>query len=253
MVFFQFYLWIAPHLILCLCLAGMLQRKLYKQFPLFFSYISFQTVSFVLLFSVYILILTGKASLATFQWMVVGETGVNGVLQLAVLYETSGSLAIPRSSVAQALRTILRWAAALLVLTATVISAAFSHYGIQRVLSAFQDLNFFSAVISLGLLITLIVFARFLNVVWRSLSMGIVLGFGILSSAELGATPLMSILGRHGIFSMDLVRMAAFHVCVLVWLVYVFRRDRPPRLTGEGLQQSDLEFWDQELQRIVQR
>lgn len=253
MVFVQFYLWIAPHVLLCLCFARMLKRKLYGQFPLFFSYITFQIMSFLLLFSLDLLILKGKASLTTFQWMAVGQTGINGALELGVLLEVSDHLVISRSSLTRALRTSLRWAAALLVLIATFIAAVFSHSGIQRVLSVFQDLNLFSAVISLGLLTTVVVFTRFLNVRWSSLAVGIVLGFAIVSSAELGATPLISVFGRHAILSMDVVRMAGFLLCVLLWVVYLFSRDRLPKLVGEGLQRSDIEFWDQEMRKMVQR
>jgi len=51
----------------------------------------------------------------------------------------------------------------------------------------------------------------------------------------------------------DLARLAAFNVCVLVWLSYLIFPEREAKFFGKPLQKSDLELWDQELQRMVQR
>jgi hypothetical protein len=79
------------------------------------------------------------------------------------------------------------------------------------------------------------------------------LGFGVFASVELATAALRVEYGKSGDIVIDLISMAAYQVCVLVWLVYFFLPERLPALTGTGLQTSELESWDQELERLAQR
>jgi hypothetical protein len=45
--------------------------------------------------------------------------------------------------------------------------------------------------------------------------------------------------------------MAGFHVCVVVWMIYVFRTEKSEQTAGRSLAKVDLEFWNEELQRLV--
>jgi len=102
------------------------------------------------------------------------------------------------------------------------------------------------------MLIVLLAFTRAFRLPWRSLAAGLVLGFGVNSSVEMAATVLMSTIGSRGYIAMDLVRMAGFHVCVLVWMIYIFRPEKSAQVVGQGLPRVDLEFWNEELQRLVE-
>jgi hypothetical protein len=113
-------------------------------------------------------------------------------------------------------------------------------------------LNFSSSVINLGLLVALLLFTRALHVAWKSLPAGVVLGFGISSSVEMIASSLIS-LGKTSYINIDYMRMAAFHACVLVWLVYTFRQERSPQSIDSGIPKPDLEAWNQDLQRMIER
>jgi len=53
MVFLQLYLWIAPHVLLGLCLLGLLRNRRYKEFPMFFTYIVFEEALFSCLVVIY--------------------------------------------------------------------------------------------------------------------------------------------------------------------------------------------------------
>jgi hypothetical protein len=140
----------------------------------------------------------------------------------------------------------------LLVLSASAVSALFAQNGMQRVMNVFDVLNFSSSVINLGLLVVLLLFTRALHVAWKSLPVGIVLGFGISSSVEMIASTLISG-SRASYINIDYLRMAAFHACVLVWLVYTLRPERKLEFVESGFKKSDLESWNQDLQRMVER
>ena len=252
MVLLRLYLWIAPHLLLALCLAGLLRKQAYKAFPIFFSYVVFEEALFATLMVFYLLVLRSLASLTTYRWVLVIGTAVAAMLQLATLYEIANTLILKQWSLARVLRPLLRWAAALFLLIAGATSGLFSQNGMQRVMNVFQVLNFSFSVINLGLLAVLILFTRAFVVSWKSLPAGVALGFGISSSVEMIASTLISVLGKTNYVNLDYLRMAAYHACVLVWLVYTFRGDRAPQFTSQRLQRSDLEAWNQEMQRMVE-
>ena len=117
----------------------------------------------------------------------------------------------------------------------------------------FRVLDFSSNVVQSGLLVVLFLFSRVLHVSWRSCAAGIILGFGFFSSVELATSALRPEFADSGNIAIDLIQMAAYHVCVLVWLIYLFLPERSLRFIGSGLEKSDIEFWDQELQRMVRR
>jgi hypothetical protein len=42
------------------------------------------------------------------------------------------------------------------------------------------------------------------------------------------------------------------YVAVIIWLIYLICPERILESTGDGLRKTDLESWNQELQRMVQ-
>jgi len=251
MVFVQLYLWIAPHLLLAVCLAKVLRLRLHQEFPVFVSYVVFEEAQFAISFIVYLLVIRSLCSVATYRWFLVTATLVSGVLQLASVYEISAALVMRRSPLARMWWPLLRWATALFVLLAGTVSGLISQPGIQRAGNAFEVLNFSANVINIGVLVVLLAFSSLFHVTWRSLAAGFVLGFGINSGLEMAATALMASMGSRGYIAMDVIRMVGFHTCVLIWLVYVFRRKKSVQVIGHGLSRVDLELWNDELQRLV--
>lgn len=246
-------LWVVPHLLLVMCLVGLVRKGLYRQFPFFFSYVAIEEAQFVLCFVTDLLTLRVRGLLEVYRWIVVAGIPLSSCLQIAVLYEVSRTLISQESRVSVLLRPVMRWTIAVLVLLASVIAAMFSESGLQRVIHAFEALDFSANLINLGVLLVLLAFTRSLNISWKRLSAGIVLGFGIASSAEMGATSFISALGVRGIIPSDVVRMAGFLACTLVWLVYIFLPEKQPVLLGREVQKSEIESWSEELTKMVKR
>jgi hypothetical protein len=116
----------------------------------------------------------------------------------------------------------------------------------------FQILDFAANLIATGLLLALILCARALRISWRALPAGIALGFGINASAELCASALLSVLvGRNGYIATDFIRTGSYQLCVLIWVIYILKRERLPRFQGKHLGKVELETWDDELQKMV--
>jgi hypothetical protein len=247
MLFVRWYLWVAPNVLLLPCLYGLLRRGRYQTFPLFVSYVAAQLV----LLAIALLTLVDPSShMLAYRRVLIADTGASGLLGLGVMYELAQELVASRSSLSSVIQPLLRWSVALLILVAAACSALLPASGIERILKVFQVLDFSSNLLKLGLLTTLVLFARMLRISWRSLPAGIALGFAVSAATEMASAPLLSELGQSYYQRIDLVRMAGDHICVLIWLIYIFLPEKPS-FTGQGLEKKDIEFWDKELQKMV--
>jgi hypothetical protein len=251
MLFLRYYLWIAPHLLLGVFLWVFLRRRLQKQLPFFLAYLLLEQASF--LSSVIIAVLAARDpthSTHLYRWTLVWSLGIVSLASFGVIYELANQMILSRSSLAHALRPVLRWSAAALALLAAVASAHLD-ITVEHVMNIFGVLDFSTSVLQVGLLLVLFLFSRVLRISWRSLPVGIAVGLGILGCVELSTASLLSIL-THRYVVIDVLRMAGFHVCVLVWVGYLIFPEREPKFEGKALRELELESWDQELQRMVQ-
>lgn len=248
----RYYLWIAPHLLLGVFLWVFLRRGLQKQLPFFLTYLLFEEASF--LSSVIAAVQVARDpthSAHLYRWILVWFLGLVSLASFGVIYELANQMILSRSNLAQALRPVLRWSAAALVLLAALAAANLGII-IEHVMSIFGVLDFSTSVLQVGLLLVLFLFSRVLRISWRSLPVGIAVGLGIMGCVELSTASLLSVF-TNSYLVIDVVRMAGFHVCVLVWLGYIIFPGREPKFEGKALQESELGSWDQELQRMVQR
>jgi hypothetical protein len=252
MHFLFWYLWIAPHLLLSVFLWIFLGRGLQKQSPIFCAYVLCELAQFVVLisFSLYGIWHAGPL-LNVYRWILVWSSGIISLLSFGVIYELVNQLILSRSTLGRTLRPVMRWSAAILVLLTAVVSARLG-VTVERVVNAFSVLDFSTSALQVGLLLVLFLFSRVLRVSWRSLPFGIALGLGILGCVELSTAPLFSVFAHRYVF-IDVVRMAGFQVCVLVWLGYLIFPERGPKFKGKPPQESELESWNVELQRMAQR
>jgi hypothetical protein len=260
MFYLRAYLWFAPNVLFAICLVGLLRRKLQRSYPFLVTYLAFEVIGFVTLFTIDRLIAHSLSSLETYRWVLVVDTGVTAAFQLGAIYELAQKLVLSRSAVATSLRQLLRWSLASLLLISVTSAAMFHQSGLGRVMSAFQTMDFCGSLIGVGLLVILLLFSRALGLSWRSLPAGIVLGFGVNGSAEILAAALISLLGSSGYVAIDssgyvaidIVRMTAAHIRAVIWLVYILRPERPSFTKG-NFQKADLDAWSQDLEKMAPR
>jgi hypothetical protein len=252
MFVWYYYLWIAPHILLGIYLWLFLRRGNRKQFPFFVTYMLSESVYFLASFVATLAVLGDPAhSLHVYRLILVWGLGITSLLSFTVIYELVNQMILSRSTLAKTLQPIMRWSAAVLVLLIAIASA---HLGVtvERMMKVFEVLDFSTSALQVGLLLVLFVFSRVLRISWRSLPFGIAVGLGILGCVELSTAPLFAVF-THRYVVIDEVRMAGFHVCVLVWLGYLVFSEHRPRFKGTPPQESELESWNQELQRMARR
>lgn len=250
MFYASYYLWIAPHILLGIFLICLLGRRLQGQLPIFVSYVVFELVHFSVLFTIY---LHSPFHAMIYKWTLVVGEAIGSILELGVIYELANELLLSRSSVASVLRPALQVILALLLLGAAIGSGAFSGISVQRVTNIFEIMNFSSNLIEAGMVLALFIFARALSVSWHSWIAGVALGFGVSASIDFVSAALRAEWGKRAFVAADLTLMAGFHICVVIWLVSLFLSDRTAPFPDGKFKSSDLELWDQELQRMVQR
>ena len=250
----ELYLDIAPQLFLVVAFVVMVRRKLLKLYPFFFSLISFQLLYFAAALLIYHYAVSDPAHLSQFyKWTVTSGMAIGSILEFGVLYELSDTLLLSRIERWEGLRPFLGWTAAILVLAASVASALLAQANLSRVLAIFQTLNFSVNLIKVGFLLVISSLTRALNISWKGLSAGIALGLGISAAADIAASALMSQLTNLTSGTVDMIRMAGFQICVLVWVAYILRRENASDPAGHKLPLSDAEAPVRELQRMSER
>ena len=250
MLFLNYYLWIAPHALLVICLWIFLRRGLRPHFPFFVTYMAVESALFLASFVVSKMRGDPANLLHTYRLILVWGLGIISLISFGVIYELVNQMVLSRSAMEKNLRPVMRWSGAVLLLLTAIASA---HLGVtlDRLMSVFEVLDFSTSALQVGLLLVLFLFSRVLRISWRSLPVGIALGLGILGCVELSTAPLFAVFHRY--VPIDDVRMTGFHVSVLVWLGYLIFPEKGPKFGGRPLQTSDLESWDEELQKMVRR
>ena len=248
----SWYLFITAHAVLAACLVAFVRRQRPKDYPIFLGYVVCELVNFLVADTLVHLMWHSLVSPNTYQWTVVASV-ISSAVEVAVLYELADKLILSRSLLGATLRPLLRWSVAVLLLIATAVSVFVAHPGLARVANVYETLNFGSHLIVFGIIFVLLVYSHALQVPWRSLSAGIALGLAISSGVEMSAAALVSAFGAKGLIPADFINMLGLLLCYTVWLVYILLPDRSVPRSGKRLEKSELEFWENELQRMVRR
>lgn len=249
MLFFRYYLWIAPHLLVALFLLLFLRRRLQVQLLSLVLYVTIELLGFLVTLAFRF---TKPFPINAYQWVVL--VFGNGLLSLAglwVVYELWDKLVFSRSSLAHVGRLLMSSSLAVLILAAAAVSGTLSGVYLHRVGNIYEILNFSSGLILMGLLVVLFAFSRALRISWLSWMVGIALGFGISTCVDLSSSAWRSAFGRTAFIGADVAQGIAFHLCVVVWLVYLLLPERPNPRSGSGLTKQEIDAWNETLPEIT--
>ena len=236
-----YILWIA-HPVLQLAIAAvMFRRKLHKAFPIFFAYIVAQIVSFAILFPAY-----ERGSYAQFFYSYWILAAVSLALGFKVIHEVFLDVFRPYHTLKDLGSVLFKWAALVMLLVAGVVAAA-SPDSIQGPLvETVLTLQRCVRVIQCGLVVFLLVFARYLGVSRRQTSFGIGVGFGIFAFEELLAVALHAS-GHINPVALSLANMVAYNLSIMTWLGYTMSKS-PAREAQSHLLMP--QRWEQSLRDI---
>jgi hypothetical protein len=250
-----YILWTAPHICLGVSIFFLLKRGVHRQLPLFCAYTGCLMLEYIVLMVVgFLAPRVSSSPLRFYRSFAIACMVLSFTLEFLAIFELTKELTLPRELVGK-LVPIFRWAAAALVLSAALLSARFLGNGGGELMAAFETVQFSANLVKLGLLLVLLVCTIALKISWKSLPAGLALGFGIQSSAEMGASALYSALdplfGKPGLLRIDMIGMVAFLFCTIIWLVYIVRPEKTFEFKGKGLPLSELELLDQQMQKLM--
>ena len=244
------YLWIAPHVLQAVLAGIIVARGLSRQFPVFLTYVIFDLAQNFVLFVGYH---SAAVSVQTYSQIYVG--GMIGciALRFGVIYEVFQQVFRSYPGVEELGKTFLRWGGAILFLVGVGIAAAAPVGQGPPILAALHVTNFVVSVVQSGLLLLLFALSSSLGLSWRSFVFGIAVGMGFFSSVDLATTAIRvalpdAVAGRI----LDLVTMATYHACVLVWLFYLLMPAPAVELI-RALPETNLDRWNAELERLLLR
>ena len=248
MHFLRYYLWIAPNVLLGLFSFVFFRRRLQFQLPSLAIYVIVTLLQFLVEVS------CGFYSpfpYRAYGWTLAVGNCLTATLAIWVLYELASKLVFPASSFAALGRRLFGVSLVVLVFVAAAISGSLSDFSTYRAFNLFGVVNFSSALVKAGLLLVLLVFSRALNVSWKNWLVGIALGFGVDACFDLSSAAWRTVSGRAALISVDIAQGVGFHLCVVIWLIYLLLPDRPVQFPGNGLGTDDLDVWNEQLQNII--
>jgi len=243
--FIWLYLWVAPHVLLAAVAGVMLRARRHRDFPVFFSYLLFEILQFCVLFAVsrlewhmsmYVKVdLLGRAGSIAFRFGIIQELLEAPVTHSAQLRRTMARM--------------LRCAAAVLALLALVFIGSVYSWSLREMIFPAYAIDQTLNILQCGLLVFVFLWHRFLRLKMQDFVVGVALGMGLVAGLE----PLLHALkDSRAVDShvVDLVRMAVYHVSVLIWLYFAKANEV---FTSDSAVASfpDARKWAVELGRVI--
>jgi hypothetical protein len=243
------FLWITPPVLLGVLAVVLCTRRLYREFPVFFAYVLYEIAGFVSLFALSsILGVTSEQYAYAFSVAVL--LGI--ALRFGVIDEVSKDLFRESQFLKISAKRLLRSVAGLLLVVGVLFAVYAPGNNSVRWHAGISVVNRGAAMVQCGLLLSLLLFSRFLGLSWRRPAFGIALGLGILTTVDL-ATSAIRVEFTSDVTRefLNLLITGASLVCVSIWIGYLRAPELEPAASLAVVPQDEVETWNTELQRLV--
>lgn len=229
-------LWIVHPVLQVGIAAVMVRRNLYRKFKFFFSYLLAQIAAFLLLYPSFV-----RHSYTSFFYLYWVTNAIGVFLGFMVIYEVFLDVFRPFHTLRDLGTVLFKWAGLVMLLVAGVVSVSSGTSELVPWMQAIITTQRCVRIIQVGMVLFMLVFARYLGVSSRQHSFGIALGFGSYAVVEL--LLIASWVGNHLVGrSIDLVNLIAYNAALLTWLGYTLAKS-PGRAAAENLLQP--QRWEQ--------
>jgi hypothetical protein len=241
-----YYLWIAPHVLLGVILYLLVRRRLYRTFPIFFLYTASEILQFAVLFGI-------PNFGDQYERLYAGGMAVSSALRFGVIYELFSQLFADYPALTGTGKMLFRGVTVFLLLAGVGLAIFMPGKIVSFLMFATNTLDRTVSLLQCGLLLFVFIFSRYFGLSLRSHAFGIALGLGIYASIQMATSAVLLAVGKTSSRLPNFVTMGAYHCCVLIWVYYLMAPEQKPRHHSKTLPKGDLEIWNQELQRLLQR
>jgi len=248
-----YYLWVAPNLFLLVLAVLIWRRNLYKQFPVFLLYAVVVAVEQLTLCLADVL-----PSISPTSWWYLFWAGLlaEAVVKFALIGEIFSRVCGLYPSLAKLGKSLISGVGVVLVLLASLAAAYTPKDNIHWIVSGAHLLEQTTYMIECGLILFLFLFAAYFKLHWSRSSFGIALGLGISACVHLATWALLAngnFAAHYRVF-LDLLNLATYHVCVLIWFYYLLHTPKSGSKPGgppPPPPEHHLEVWNEELERLL--
>ncbi len=246
------FLWITPHVLLTVLAVVIWQRRLHREFPCFFAYVLFRVAAFVLLFTLFLVQgMTGSQYAYTFSVTLL----IMIALSFGVIDEVSRYLFRESQLLKESAKRLLQGVGGLLLGVGVLLAVYAPGNNSIKWHAGVTVVNRGAAMIQCGLLLSLLLFSRFLGLSWRRPAFGITLGLAILTSVDLAASALRAeFVSDAAREFLNLLTTGTYLVCVSIWMRYLAApepEDAPQTMLPNDL--NEVEIWNKELQHFLKQ
>src|ERR1022692_588145 len=244
------FLLISPHVLLGVLAVILYKRRLYREFPCFFAYVLYEIAKFIPLFALYSVLGVTSRPYAYAYCMTLMITIA---LRFGVIDEVSKDLFRESQFLRVAARRSLQCVAGLLLVMGVLLAVYAPGDNRTKWYAGIFVLNRGAAMVQSGLLLSLLLFSRFLGLSWRSPAFGIALGLGVLTSVDLAYSALRAeFTSETGAEFLDLLITGTYLLCVSIWIGYSLAPE--PELASQTVVPHDeVETWNKEFQHLLRQ
>jgi len=239
-------LWLAPTIVEGVILMAMLYRKLWRDLPIFFSYLIF-TISR----SCFLFLLRDNPLKYFYAYWVTEAMGCFAVL--CVIKELFDNAFQQHLGLRHLGNVLFRWSIAVLVVVAVIVTWMSPGGDTKRIMAGIIAVKRTVTFVESGLLGFLFLFAFTLGLGWQHYATGICLGFGVYGVVELAAITVRAIYGEPALGIFNWAIMTVNNCCVFIWATY-FLLPQPKQAVHSPIHVSNrLEEWNEAVLQLTRR
>jgi hypothetical protein len=234
---------------MALVLIAMVRRKMWTEFPFFFSYLIFMLLRTIVLVMVYRALVAHRTPYATYFWSFWTAETLEVIAKFFIIYEIFVYALRPYSSLSRLIRVLFIWSFVVLVAVAFITAAAVPVNDRSPVVQTVFTLKRTVAAIQIGLLAFLFLFIKIFAIHWKHYLFGIALGLALYGTLDFGAMAIRT----WGPAFTDLVNWTtriADGVGAVVWVIY-FVLPQKQSVPLETKPVSPLREWNATLREIL--
>jgi hypothetical protein len=235
--------WIASILEATIVCLYIYKKKLYREFPIFFAFLTAETSSDIINLGLSF----GSYKLYFYvSWIGVAVTTA---LSFAVLHELFRHIFRPYENLRNFGTTLFRWASVVLLLIGVIMALTSSPIATSPIANFVLTIDRSVRIMQCALVLFMYLFSRQLGLTERHRVFGVAIGFGLTASLHLIVVTYMSIAPSSGIsYVLNVLHQFAYVVSVGIWGLYMYRPE-PERRRTSLLEQS--ESWNYALAAVT--
>ena len=245
------FLLISPHVLLGVLAVILYKRRLCREYPYFFAYVLYEIAKFIPLFALYsVQGVTGKQ----YGYAYCVTLLLSIILRFGVIDEVCKDLFRESQFLKVAARRSLMCVTGLLLVMGVLLSVYAPGDNNAKWYAGIFVVNRGAAMVQSGLLLSLLLFARFLGLSWPRPAFGIALGLGILASVDLAYSALRAeFTSAVAEDFLDLLITGTYLVCVSIWIGYLRVPELEPAASLAVVPHDEVETWNRELQQWLKQ